>query len=109
MLRRSVPLFLVVLVLVALVVAACGGGGGAAPQPQGDANAGGQAWAKSCASCHGANAEGSIGPKLAGTPLPFDTVKNTVRNGRGAGMPKFSADQVSDADIANIYAWLKSK
>ena len=108
--KRAVPLFLFVLVLVVLVVAACGGGGAAAPQTQGDANAGAQAWAaKGCAGCHGVNAEGDIGPKLAGTSLPFDTVKNTVRNGKGAGMPKFPADQVSDADIANIYAWLKTK
>lgn len=108
--KRAVPFLLLVLVLIALVVAACGGGGAAAPQTQGDAAAGAQAWvAKSCAGCHGANAEGGVGPKLAGTALPFDTVKNTVRNGKGAGMPKFAADQVSDADIANIYAWLKTK
>ena len=107
--KRTVFLSLAAVILVALVVTACGGGA-AAPQTQGDANAGAQAWvAKSCAGCHGANAEGGIGPKLAGTPLPFDTVKNTIRNGKGAGMPKLSADQVSDADIANIYAWLKSK
>jgi mono/diheme cytochrome c family protein len=108
--KRTVFLSLAVVILVALVVAACGGGGAAAPSTQGDANAGAKAWASSpCVACHGANAEGSVGPKLAGTSLPFDTVKNTVRNGRGGEMPKFSADQVSDADIANIYAWLKSK
>jgi mono/diheme cytochrome c family protein len=109
--KRTIFLSIVVVVLVALVVAACGGGGGgAAPAAQGDATAGAQAWAsKPCAGCHGANAEGGVGPKLAGTSLPFDTVKNAVRNGRGGEMPKFSADQVSDTDIANIYAWLKTK
>jgi mono/diheme cytochrome c family protein len=108
--KRTVFLSLVVVILVALVVAACGGGGAAAPSTQGDANAGAKTWASSpCVACHGANAEGGAGPRLAGTSLPFDTVKNTVRNGRGGEMPKFSADQVSDADIANIYAWLKSK
>jgi mono/diheme cytochrome c family protein len=109
--KRTVFLSIVVVVLVALVVAACGGGGGgAAPAAQGDAKAGAQAWAsKSCAGCHGANAEGGVGPKLAGTALSQDQVKNAVRNGKGATMPKFSADQVSDADIANIYAWLKSQ
>ena len=106
--KRTVFLFLAVLVLVALVVAACGGGG-AAPQAQGDAKAGAQAWAAApCAGCHGANAEGGVGPKLTGTALPFDQVKNTVRNGKGAAMPKFSADQISDQALTDIYAWLKS-
>jgi mono/diheme cytochrome c family protein len=110
--KRTVLLSIVVVVLVALVVAACGGGGGgaAAPSTQGDAKVGAQTWAsKPCAGCHGANAEGGVGPKLAGTSLSLDRVKNTVRNGRGGEMPAFSADQVSDADIANIYAWLKSQ
>ena len=108
--KRTIFFAALVVVLIALVAVACGGGGGAAPQAQGDAKAGSQAWAaKSCAGCHGANAEGNVGPKLAGTSLPSDTVKNTVRNGKGAAMPKFSADQVSDTDIANIYAWLKTQ
>jgi len=110
--KRTILFATVVVVLVALVVAACGGGGGgaAAPSAQGDANAGAQAWAsKPCAGCHGANAEGGAGPKLAGTTLSLDRLQNTVRNGRGGEMPKFSADQVSDTDIANIYAWLKTQ
>jgi mono/diheme cytochrome c family protein len=60
------------------------------------------------AGCHGANAEGNVGPKLAGTALSFDQVKNTVRNGKGTAMPKFSADQISDKALTDIYAWLKS-
>ena len=108
--KRTILFATIVVVLIALMAVACGGGGGAAPQAQGDAKAGAQTWAsKPCAGCHGANAEGGVGPKLAGTSLPLATVKNTVRNGRGGEMPKFSADQVSDTDIANIYAWLKSQ
>jgi mono/diheme cytochrome c family protein len=110
--KRTVIVFIVVVVLAALVVAACGGGGGTAATPsgQGDAAAGAQVWAsKPCAGCHGANAEGGVGPRLAGTNLTLDRLKNTVRNGRGGEMPAFSADQVSDADIANIYAWLKTQ
>lgn len=107
--KRTVFLSLVVVILVALLMAACSGGGGAAPQPQGDAKAGAQAWTASpCISCHGANAEGGVGPKLAGTALPADQFKNTVRNGKGAAMPKFSAGQISDQALTDIYAWLKS-
>lgn len=113
MYKRTVFLSVVALVVITLLLAACGGGGGggAAPAPtaQGDAKAGAQTWAaQPCPSCHGANAEGGVGRKLAGTTLTLDQVKNTVRNGRGGGMPKFGPDQVSDADIANIYAWLKT-
>ena len=108
--KRTIVLSIFVLTLVVLLVAACGGGGGgAAPQTQGDAKVGAQAWAAApCAGCHGANAEGGVGPKLTGTALPFDQVKNTVRNGKGAAMPKFSADQISDQALTDIYAWLKS-
>ncbi len=109
--KRAIFLSIVCVVLVALVVAACGGGGATtAPSTQGDVQAGAQAWtSKPCAGCHGANAEGGVGPRLAGTTRTLDQVRNAVRNGRGGGMPAFSADQVSDADIANIYAWLKTK
>jgi cytochrome c550 len=110
--KPTIFLSLVAVILVALVVAACGGGGGgaAAPSTQGDAKAGAQAWAASpCIQCHGANAEGGSGPRLAGTSRSFDQLKNIVRNGRGGEMPAFSADQVSDQALAGIYAWLKSK
>jgi cytochrome c550 len=108
--KRTVFLSLAVVILVALVVAACGGGGAAAPSTQGDANAGAKAWASSpCVACHGANAEGGAGPRLAGTSRSFDQVKNIVRNGRGGEMPKFTTAEVSDQAVADIYAWLKSK
>ena len=108
--KRTLFFATIVVVLVALAVAACGGGGGAAPQAQGDAKAGAQAWVSAgCVGCHGANAEGGVGPKLAGTSLPFDQVKNTARNGKGVAMPKFSAGQISDQGLADIYAWLKSQ
>jgi mono/diheme cytochrome c family protein len=110
--KRTIFLSIVVLTLVALIAAACGGGGGgaAAPSTQGDAAAGAKAWASSpCVACHGANAEGGAGPRLAGTSRSFDQVKNIVRNGRGGEMPKFTTAEVSDQAVADIYAWLKSK
>jgi len=81
-----------------------------APAPAGDAAAGKQTWAtKPCIGCHGANAEGSVGPKLAGTSLSLDKVVQTVRNGKGGGMPQFNTSMVSDKELADIYAWLKSQ
>ncbi len=78
--------------------------------PAGDAAAGKQTWAtKPCIGCHGPSAEGGIGPKLAGTALGWDQVLSAVRNGQGAGMPAFAAAVISDQELADIYAWLKSQ
>jgi mono/diheme cytochrome c family protein len=81
-----------------------------ATAPAGDAAAGKQAWAtKPCIGCHGANAEGGFGPKLAGTSLSLDRVVQTVRNGKGGGMPQFNTSVVTDKELADIYAWLESQ
>jgi mono/diheme cytochrome c family protein len=83
----------------------------ATPKPAlaaGDPVVGKELWtAKTCIGCHGANAEGNIGPKLAGTGLGFDQVLLQVRVG-AAPMPAFTAEQISDQDVAHILAWLKS-
>jgi cytochrome c oxidase cbb3-type subunit 3 len=69
---------------------------------------GAQLWAqKPCIGCHGAQAEGGIGPKLAGTILEFDEVLLRVRAGK-APMPAFSEEEISDEELQHIYAWLKS-
>jgi mono/diheme cytochrome c family protein len=73
-----------------------------------DPEVGEQIWqGKPCAGCHGAEAEGDIGPRLAGTNLEFDEVLLRVRAGK-APMPAFSEDEVSDLELEHIYAWLKS-
>ena len=84
------------------------------PKPAGDPAVGGrgvlgkQLWAqKPCQGCHGANAEGGIGPTLAGTTLPFDRVLRQVRRG-GGPMPAFAPESISDQELQNIYAWLQS-
>jgi hypothetical protein len=67
-----------------------------------------QVWAaKPCVGCHGASAEGGIGPKLAGTPLSLDEVLLRVRAGK-APMPAFTAEEVSDLEVEHIFAWLQS-
>lgn len=62
---------------------------------------------KPCAGCHGYQAEGGFGPKLAGTGLSIDNVRLRVRTGKSS-MPAFSEQQVTDQDIQHIYAWLRS-
>jgi mono/diheme cytochrome c family protein len=74
-----------------------------------DPATGAQIWQENpCINCHGAAAEGGIGPKLAGTGLSFDQVRLRVRSGAGA-MPAFSVDQISDLALQHIYAWLRSR
>jgi mono/diheme cytochrome c family protein len=82
-----------------------------APAPAGDAAAGKQAWGRQpCVGCHGTNAEGMVGPKLAGTSLTLEQMVQTVRNGKGGGrMPQFSASTITDKELGDIYAWLKSQ
>lgn len=60
-----------------------------------------------CTACHGPQGEGLIGPTIAGTDLPLSTV---VRQYRAPyqNMPRFGPDQVSEADIADIYAFLQT-
>ena len=60
-----------------------------------------------CSVCHGDKGEGGIGPTIASTGLSLDQVISQYRNPREA-MPAFPADRVSDAEVADIYAWLQT-
>lgn len=99
-------------------------GGAAAPGPAtsataGDAASGQTVFASNCAGCHGTNAQGGIGPNLlmANGPTGWTLAgfTTTVREGRtpdgevlNATMPRFSPAQLSDAQIADVHAYLKS-
>lgn len=60
-----------------------------------------------CTACHGQQGEGLIGPTIAQTDLPLSTV---VRQYRAPyqNMPPFGRDQLSETDIADIYAFLQT-
>lgn len=60
-----------------------------------------------CAGCHGAQGEGNIGPTIAQTELALSRV---IRQYRAPyqSMPRFGPDQVSETDIADIYAFLQT-
>ena len=62
---------------------------------------------KECIDCHGDNAEGDRGPTLAGTGLTVDAVLLRVRTGKGR-MPEFTTEDVSEIEVQQIYAWLRS-
>jgi mono/diheme cytochrome c family protein len=67
-------------------------------------------FASNCATCHGADGEGSIGPRLAGKvaqkyPDIADQIA-VVTNGR-SGMPSFQGD-LSDAQIQQVVEYTRT-
>ena len=75
--------------------------------PQGNAEKGKESFtAHSCFSCHGYSAWGGTGPRLAQNPITFQAFISYVRKPKGA-MPAFGS-QVTAAELADIYAFLKS-
>ena len=61
-----------------------------------------------CWQCHGFAAQGGVtGPKLAPDPMPPEALSAFVRNTRG-GMPPYQRAILSDADLADIHAYLQS-
>lgn len=78
--------------------------------PAGDAKLGNQVYhADGCWECHGAVAQGGAitGPRLADTGLPFAAFLQQLRVPQNQ-MPPYEPAILSDADAANIYAYLKS-
>jgi len=83
--------------------------GAAAAQPAGDAERGKTAFQKyGCYTCHGFEAQGVPGRKLAPNPLPYPAFSNFVRTSPGE-MPTFTAAVLPDSDLADIHAYLRSK
>jgi mono/diheme cytochrome c family protein len=61
-----------------------------------------------CWQCHGfAGQGGTAGPKLAPNPMPLEALATFVRFTNGA-MPPYQKAVLSDADLADIHAWLLS-
>ena len=100
-------------------------GAAASPAPAGDAEKGKIAFEKyRCFACHGHSGDGGISPyptqagfrgprpqvtgaRLAGMPLTIQAFMNYVRK-PGGRMPAFG-NNITDADLADIYAFLKSQ
>ncbi|CAM3517757.1 c-type cytochrome [Deinococcus frigens] len=101
---------------------AASGQGDAAPTPnaaEGNAEAGTTIFASNCAGCHGAGGGGGIGPSLLTDQGPkgwtlaqFTTVlrKGVLPEGRelSAVMPRFAEAQLSDTQIADVLAHIKT-
>ena len=66
-----------------------------------------------CFTCHGTVGHGGAAPRLAPNTLPLPGFTTWVRNGTpgwtvASGMPAFSVSVISDADLADIRAYLAS-
>jgi len=80
--------------------------------PHGDAGNGKRIYlAVGCFTCHGRSGQGGAfngpAPILASTALPFDGFKGQVRDPSN-DMPAYSDAVLSDKDIADIFAFVKS-
>jgi mono/diheme cytochrome c family protein len=63
---------------------------------------------KGCFECHGYSGQGAdTGPKLAPGTIPFSMFGSIVRNPPNQ-MPAYSRRVLSDAELADIYAYLLS-
>lgn len=61
-----------------------------------------------CQSCHGSVGQGSAyGPKIAPHAFPWEGFERQVRHPRSV-MPRYDARHVSDAELADIYAYVAS-
>jgi|ERR1051326_425630 ubiquinol-cytochrome c reductase cytochrome c subunit len=61
---------------------------------------------KGCYECHGTVGQGGTGPRLAPNPLPVDRLIAYVR--KPMGMPPYSPKVMSDAELADVRAYLSS-
>ena len=63
-----------------------------------------------CYQCHGHEGQGSsaTGPRLGPRPIAYAAFSRYVRQPSNQ-MPPYTAKVVSDADLANIYAFVRSR
>jgi mono/diheme cytochrome c family protein len=76
----------------------------------GDASNGQRLFEKDgCYQCHGHVGQGgTAGARLSQTKLPLAAFTVIVRNPPSGGMPPFRAKVLSDQEIADIYAYIKT-
>lgn len=96
----------------ALVLGACGsdddadkgkdGGGDSTDTAQAE-----DLYKENCASCHANDLSGNNGPSLekVGADLSEDEIHDTIKDGKGGGMPSFDG-QIDDDDISTLASWL---
>jgi mono/diheme cytochrome c family protein len=83
----------------------------AADAPKGDSARGKASYMKNlCHTCHGTAGQGGdrgSGGRIAPNPLPWEAFIHELRHPRES-MPRYSTQQASDQDVADIHAYLSS-
>ena len=82
----------------------------ASANPTGNADNGKRLFMRDgCYECHGMLGQGGngYGPRIAPDPISASSIMNYIRKPTG-NMPPYTAKIVSDQDVADIYAYLKS-
>jgi mono/diheme cytochrome c family protein len=69
--------------------------------------AGRRVYEEKCSRCHGAEGRGGIGPSLVPFQWSDERALKLVREPE-CDMPPMSAEEVSDADVAQITAYLRT-
>jgi mono/diheme cytochrome c family protein len=95
---------------LAVLIGSCGLAAAQSPAPPGDAANGYKLFmADGCYQCHGTVGQGSrgTGPRLAPDPLPFENFASQLRKPANV-MPPYTALVVSEAQLADIYAYVSS-
>ena len=81
---------------------------GAGTAPAGNAQNGKKIFSSyGCYQCHGFEAQGGAGARLAPRPIAFAAFSKYVRQPTGE-MPPYTSKVVSDKELADIYAFLQS-
>lgn len=97
-------------IVTAAALAACGS---LRARTQTDASASGAAKGEKlfmsygCYECHGRQAQGGVGPHLGPSPISFAAFLRYVRH-PSASMPPYTEKVVTDQELTDIYAFLKS-
>jgi mono/diheme cytochrome c family protein len=79
--------------------------------PAGNAENGNKLYVKDgCYACHGFQAHGGGGgPRVGPNPIPYEVFAAFLRHPEeGAGMPAYTSKVLSDQELADIYAYVKS-
>lgn len=94
---------------VVMGLAACGGGSDTSKNSDGgNTSAAEKIVAQKCASCHGGDLKGSVGPALnkIGAKYSKEEILGIIKNGKGGGMP---AGLISGDDADKVATWLAAK
>ena len=83
-------------------------GASAAPAKLGDAKQGRIIFKQTCGGCHGMNAQGGVGPRLAGAHITIAVAKTQIDNGGGIMPPRLVTGQRED-DVLGYLATIVAK